>query len=141
MGDYYIMKKFFKRTWVEINLSAAEHNYKQIRKVVSPKCKIMCVVKANAYGHGVEFLAKEYERLGADWFAVSNIKEAIQLRNLEITKPILILGYTPVSEAINLFNFNITQAVISPKYAKELSDEAQKHNVKVNVHIKIDSGM
>ncbi len=60
-----------------------------------PHAKICCVVKADAYGHGVPMVAKVYERLGADWFAVSNLEEAIQLRRCGITRPILILGYTP----------------------------------------------
>ena len=74
------MSGFLKRTWVEVDLDAIKYNYLQVRKIVSKDSKIMCVVKADAYGHGAEFLTKEYENLGADWFAVSNLEEAIQLR-------------------------------------------------------------
>lgn len=135
------MKHLLKRTWAEIDLDAARHNYIKIRECVNQDTKIMCVVKADAYGHGAEYLAKEYESLGADWFAVSNIEEGIQLRNSGITKPILILGYTPAYMAEDLAENNISQAILSEKYANELNEEAQKCGVRVNGHIKIDSGM
>lgn len=135
------MNTFLRRTWAEIDLDAVKHNYNQIRKSVNPSTKIMCVVKADAYGHGATFLAKEYESLGADWFAVSNIDEAMQLRGCAITKPILILGYTPVCMAGVLAENNISQAILSEKYAIELSNYARKCGVSVNAHIKIDTGM
>lgn len=56
---------------------------------------VCCVVKADGYGHGAVELARVYERLGADWFAVSNIEEAMELRRAGIVLPILVLGYTP----------------------------------------------
>ena len=89
------MADFIKRTWAEINLDAAVHNYNEIRKRASKSAKVCCVIKADGYGHGAVMLAHLYEKLGADWFAVSNIEEAMQLRSNGITKPILILGYTP----------------------------------------------
>ena len=101
----------------------------------------MCVIKADAYGHGAVFLAKLYEKLGADRFAVSNIEEAMQLRENGIVLPILILGFTPAFMAKMLADNNISQAVFSCDYAKELSDFAVKDNVTVKIHIKLDTGM
>lgn len=135
------MEHFFKRTWAQIDLDAIKHNYLQIRKNISEKSKIMCVIKADAYGHGAVALAKEYEQMGADWFAVSNLEEAFQLRNNGINRPILILGYTPVNMVCELARLNISQAVFSEDYAKDLASFASKNNVKVKVHIKIDTGM
>ena len=86
------MADFIKRTWAEINLDAAVHNYNEIRKRASKSAKVCCVIKADGYGHGAVMLAHLYEKLGADWFAVSNIEEAMQLRSNGITKPIIILG-------------------------------------------------
>ena len=88
------MNDFFRRTWAEIDLDAIAHNYHQIKDRLNPETKVCCVIKADAYGHGAELLAREYEELGADWFAVSNLEEAIQLRNAQIGLPILVLGYT-----------------------------------------------
>ena len=68
------MDNFFKRTWAEINLDAIRHNYMEIKKSLDPNTKICCVVKADGYGHGASFVAKELEDMGAEWFAVSNLE-------------------------------------------------------------------
>ena len=65
-----------KRTWAEIDLDAAAHNLAEIRRRIGEKTMLCCVIKADAYGHGAVRLAREYEALGADWLAVSNIEEA-----------------------------------------------------------------
>ncbi|MCI9272920.1 MAG: alanine racemase [Clostridiales bacterium] len=135
------MNSFLKRTWAEIDLNAIAHNYRAIRQSVPLHSKMMCVIKADAYGHGAQWIAKEYERLGADWFAVSNFAEALQLRNAGVTTPILILGYTPVEMAKELSEYHISQAVFSEDYAKHLSYHAQKSGVTVRIHIKLDTGM
>ena len=130
-----------KRTWAEIDLDAIKHNFLAIKKFLNEKTKVMCVIKADAYGHGSEFLSKEYESLNADWFAVSNLDEAIQLRLNGVTKPILILGFTPVNMASDLSKFNITQTVFSKDYAEALNESARAIGETVNVHIKLDTGM
>ncbi len=135
------MSSFLRRTWAEVDIDAVKHNFKEIRKAVSPDAKIMCVIKADAYGHGAIFLGKLYEELGAGYFAVSNIEEALQLRENGITLPVLILGFTPACMAKELADNNISQAVFSEEYAKELSDEALKNDVNVKIHIKLDTGM
>lgn len=131
---------FFHRTWAEIDISALVHNYNIIKNSAS-NSKIMSVVKANAYGHSVADIAPVLEKLGTDYFAVSNIDEALQLRNIGITKPILILGYSPIKSALTLYENNISQCVYSKDYALELSKEAIKHNIKLKIHIKLDTGM
>lgn len=130
-----------KRFWAEIDMDAAEKNFNIIKSKLDPKTKVCCVVKANAYGHGAVYLSKLYERLGADFFAVSNIEEAMQLRNNGISTPILILGYTPASCASILAENDISQTVFSYSYARELSESATREGVSVKIHIKIDSGM
>lgn len=137
--DKYISKR--KRFWAEIDVNAAEKNFNIIKSKLSDNTKLCCVVKANAYGHGAVYLSKLYERLGADYFAVSNIEEAMQLRNNGISAPILILGYTPTECASILAENNISQTVFSYSYAKELSKSAKSDGVSVKIHIKLDSGM
>ena len=139
LKDKYISKR--KRFWAEIDMNAAEKNFNLIKSKLSPSTKLCCVVKANAYGHGAVYLSKLYENLGADFFAVSNIEEAMQLRNNGIKMPILILGYTPTSCASILAENNISQSVFSYSYAKELSASARADGVNVKIHIKLDSGM
>ena len=135
------MNNFLRRTWAEVNADAIKHNFNEIRNVVDKDSAVMCVVKADAYGHGAVFLARLYEEAGADWFAVSNIEEAMQLRENGVSLPILILGFTPAYLAKELAVYNISQAVFSLDYAKELAEYAVKENVCVKIHIKLDTGM
>lgn len=130
-----------KRTWAEISLNAIEHNYNVIRNKVADDTKVCCVIKADGYGHGAVELSQIYEKLGADFFAVSNIDEGIEIRKSGSKLPIVILGYTPVSEAINLAAYNISQAVFSLEYAKELSEKCVEEDCICKMHIKVDSGM
>lgn len=129
-----------RRTWAEVDLDALLHNYHLIRRTVGEK-KVMAVVKADAYGHGDIAVASTLENAGADWFAVSNFEEAALLRTQGITRPILILGYTPPACAAALANHNITQAVYSLEYAAALNEAALTAHVKINCHMKLDTGM
>lgn len=131
---------FLKRAWAEINLDNAKANYKTI-KLSAKDRRIMPVIKADAYGHGANFLAKLYQECGTEIFAVSNINEAIKLRKAGITKDILILGYTPKEYIETLLEYSITQTVYSLDYAKELSKIVSKTNVLVKAHLKLDTGM
>ncbi len=135
------MKEIIRRTWAEIDLDALAENYRQVRLAASPKAQVCCVVKADGYGHGALRVAAELERLGAGWFAVSNLEEALQLRQGGVQKPILVLGFTPAEEAAVLARENISQCVYSTAYAQELSHHAQAAGVQVNIHAKIDTGM
>jgi len=135
------LQPFQKRTWASIDLDAAEHNYYVIRGQLKEETKLCCVVKANGYGHGAIQLSKMYEDLGADYLAVSNIEEAIQLRNNDINLPVIILGYTDPRCARELADQNITQCVFSYDYGVALSVNASKAHVSVKIHIKIDTGM
>lgn len=133
------MRNFYRRTWAEVDLDCVRHNFNEIKKACNNK--ICCVIKADAYGHGAVALAKEYEDLGASFFGVSNIDEALQLRRAGITLPILIFGYVPVRDASILADNNISQCVYSLEYARQLASECEKQNVFVKIHIKIDTGM
>ena len=130
---------YLHRAWAEIDLDALLHNFRIIKK--STDSKIFSVVKANAYGHSVYMIARLLDSEGTDFFAVSNIDEAKELRSYGIKKPILILGYTPPFLASELSENDITQAVFSLDYAKKLSDFAEKSGVTVSAHLKLDTGM
>lgn len=135
------MTEIIRRTWAEIDLDALAHNYRQVRAAADPKAKVCCVVKADGYGHGALRVAAELQSLGADWFAVSNLEEALQLRRGGIHKPLLVLGFTPPEEAAALANEDISQCVYSTDYAEKLSLCACAVGVQVKVHAKIDTGM
>ena len=131
---------FLHRAWAEINLDNLIHNFSLIKAAASGS-KIMSVVKADAYGHGAVEVAKALSKAGTDWFAVSNIEEALQLRESGISEPVLILGTTPPEYAKVLAQNNISQTVFCADYARELSKYATVSGVSVNIHIKLDTGM
>lgn len=132
--------EFLHRTWAEIDTSALIHNF-DIIKSEADGAYIMAVVKADCYGHSAKLIAPLLDKAGADAFAVSNIDEAMKLREYGIKKPVLILGYTPANAAELLYENDITQCVFSPEYARALSESAVTGGFKLKIHIKIDSGM
>ncbi len=135
------MNKFFKRSWAQINLDALKYNFDAIRNRVEPSAKIMAIVKADAYGHGYERVVSELRNDGCDWFGVSNLEEALQVRAVCEDKPILILGYTPPEYASQLALNNISQTVFNLAYGKQLSKYAVEEGIEVCIHIKVDTGM
>lgn len=135
------MTDFLKRTWAEINLDAIQHNFRAIAGSLTGGCRAMAIVKADAYGHGAGYVSRALRAAGADWFGVSNLDEALQIRKAGISESILILGYTPPKEAARLAAFGITQTVFNREYGEELSAAASAAGVEVRVHIKLDTGM
>ena len=129
-----------RRTWVDISLDAIDYNFRKIKAHVG-NSMVMAVVKADAYGHGDRMTAPFLEEAGADWFGVSNLGEALGIRESGVTKPILVFGNTPAECVADLARWNITQTAYSLHYAKELSAEAEKIGVTLNVHLKFDTGM
>lgn len=129
--------KIYKRSWVEINLETLKNNYQIFRNLIPETTDIMAVVKADAYGHGHEEVAKTLQSQGCNNFAVSNIYEAIELRESGITGQILILGYTDIEAVDELIKYDITQAIIDKQYADDLIST----NKKVKCQYAIDSGM
>ncbi len=130
-----------RRAWAQIDLDHAQSNFLTIKSSLSAGTKLCCVIKANAYGHSAVRLAGLYAQLGADYLAVSNIEEALQLRHHDIHLPILILGYTPADCAGLLARYGITQCVYSYDYGMALSENAKAENVTVKIHVKLDTGM
>lgn len=131
---------FLRKTWAEIDTAALIHNLKEVR-TASGDTHIIAVVKANAYGHSADILAPIMEKEGVNSFAVSNLDEALALRQIGINKSIIILGYTPFDSVQQLYDNDIIQAVYSSDYAKGLNLAAKALNITLKVHIKLDTGM
>ena len=143
MNAYESTMNFTRRAvWAQIDLDAAAHNMRQIRKHVGPDVKIAAVVKANAYGHGSVELAKTFAENGADCFAVSSLDEAVELRRYaHIDKEIFILGHTDARRTEELLTYDIEPAVFNLKNAEFFSQEAQRLGKTLRVHIAVDTGM
>ncbi|MEY8749253.1 alanine racemase [Alkalicoccobacillus gibsonii] len=129
------------RAWMEVNLDYLQHNVERIRSTIPKKTNIMAVVKADAYGHGLEQTAFSLFEAGVTNFAVATLDEAVQLRNLLPSTDILILGMTSPKEALTLSRLRLIQSVFSPTYTKALAIAAGKAGVNIQVEIKIDTGM
>lgn len=127
------------RTWAFINLENIKENYLKIKE--HSKTKVMCVIKADAYGHGLLKVAKTLETVNADFFGVATLHEALSLRENGIKTPILLLGYFENDEACDVISNDITATIYDIKTAEILSNEAKKLDTRAKVHIKIDSGM
>ncbi len=138
------------RTWANIDLSALRHNYRtvisHVRKISGkPDLPVICVVKADAYGHGAEAVARTLLDEGCRFFAVSCIEEGEELRavcrELKLEANILILGYTRPSLAARLAKDDLITALPSVEYARELAKFARSAKVTVRAHVKLDTGM
>lgn len=117
------------------------HNYRLLRSMVPADCKFLGVVKADAYGHGAVPVSRQLMDLGADYLAVSNMEEAVQLRRSYIRLPILILGYTPPFYAEDMADMGIRQEVHSLDYAWQLHQSLAGTGRRLKIHLKLDTGM
>ena len=125
-----------ERTWIEIDSSAIRHNISEARKIIGSKVKLMAVIKANAYGHGLLNVAGIALDAGIDWFGVDSLKEALALRKEGIDTPVLVMGY--------ILKDNLTEAVKNDislvVYNKETIEKIAFLKQEAKVHIKIETG-
>jgi len=126
-----------KRSWVEIDLKKLVNNSRIYRNQLFEGQDIMAIVKADAYNHGDARVALRLQADGICHFAVSNITEAINLRNVGIAGEILILGYTPVDQAHILYDRDITQTMLDEDYAEKMA----KTGLRLKAEFAIDTGM
>lgn len=125
------------RAYLEVDLNNLEHNLREIRKIMPEGCRLMAVVKAQAYGHGAYETAVHLNKLGVRDYAAATVDEGIELRKYGVAGEILILGYTAINRISELKKYDLTQTLISYEYAGILS----KQGIPVKTHIKIDTGM
>ncbi|SHO44344.1 serine racemase VanT catalytic subunit [Anaerocolumna xylanovorans] len=133
-------KNFIKnksRAWISINKDNLLHNVEEIHTIMPDTCKLMAVVKANAYGHGSIMIASLLNKTGIRNFAVATMQEGIELRLNGIKGDILVLGYTEPSLAEELSQYGLTQTIVDYHYGRELNSKG----IPLKVQIKIDTGM
>ena len=131
----------YRHTYAEINLDAITHNLLFFQQKLENKAQIMAVIKANAYGHGAIPIAKHLESLGIAYLAVACVGEGIELRDGGVTSPILVLGYTPKEVIKAAFKYDLTVTAFSKETLEEINQYGSIFQQKLNVHIKIDTGM
>ena len=125
----------------EINLSNLIHNLSQVRSCLAPGCRILAVVKANAYGHGIVEISRELEHAGVNMLGVAHVEEGICLRKSGINIDILIMAGISEDYASDIIKWRLTPVVFTVPFAMALSKAAIAADVILPVHIKVDTGM
>lgn len=131
------MRVVGKRAWAEIDLDALKDNTSQLRAILPVGCKLMAVVKADAYGHGASRVAEVLGQEGVDTFAVATLAEGVGIRENIPDAEILVMGYTPACDARLLKAHRLTQLVVDGAHAKALDAAGYE----LSVHIAVDTGM
>lgn len=129
------------RSWAEVDLGLIRHNFREIKKRLSPQVKFMAVVKADAYGHGAVEVARATLEEGASFLGVATIEEALALRRAGFKAPILLLSPPPPEAAGSVVEQDIAAAIFSLPQAEALAREAFREKKVAKVHIKVDTGM
>jgi len=124
-----------------IDLGAVSHNVAEIRKKIGNERGLMAMVKADGYGHGAVEVSQAALGSGADSLGVALPEEGQQLREAGIEVPILVVGLSQPEEAYKVVKFRLSQTVASVELLEALNSEAGKASTKVNVHVKVDTGM
>jgi alanine racemase len=129
------------RCWAEIDLAALERNLRLIRASLPPHIRYVAVVKADAYGHGLQQVAGRLMHAGADLFAVANITEAAQLRELGPGWPILLLSPLLPDEDRFAAEYDLAVTVSTEDEVARLDRAGHAAGRAIPVHLKIDTGM
>jgi alanine racemase len=128
-------------TQAVVSLKAISDNIVQIRKRIGDRRELMAVVKADAYGHGAVQVSRAAIRSGATCLGVSSPEEGEELRKAGIDMPIMVLGLIQPGEAYKSIGLKLEQTICSLELAAALDQEARKASTRVNVHVKVDTGM
>ncbi|MCQ2678369.1 alanine racemase [Helicobacter pylori] len=130
-----------RASFVEVNTASLRHNFSAVKSIIPKDAHIMAVVKANAYGVGAIKASEIFLQEGANYLGVATLDEALELRSHFPKTPILILGYSPNSNASMLIDNDLSAMVFSLEQAEVFSQMALKSQKRLKVHLKIDTGM
>jgi alanine racemase len=128
-------------TWAEIDLAASEYNIRRIRSLLAPNVKMLAMIKAEAYGHGMVGVARAAERAGASMLGFASLSEALALSDEARALPRLVVGWTPGWLAEAAIQNDVTCMVCDLETATEFARTAQRVGKTARVHVKVDTGM
>ena len=130
------------RSWAEIDLAKLERNLRLIRESIPSHFKYVSVVKADAYGHGIILpTASRLMQSGVDLFAVANVKEANEIREMGSGWPILVLGPLLKEEDEAIIDLDLIPSLSCLQEVKRFQSLSQTKKRKIKVHLKVDTGM
>ena len=124
-----------------IDIANLRNNYKIVKKFIGDEVKVLGIIKANAYGHGMLTIAKELIKLGVNYFGVAFLEEGIFLRNNGIDFPILVMGGINIEQIPEFIKYDIDITTSSLDKTKAISQTAVSLGKNAKVHLKIDTGM
>ncbi|WP_231228969.1 alanine racemase [Helicobacter pylori] len=130
-----------RASFVEVDTASLRHNFSAVKSIVPKDAHIMAVVKANAYGAGAIKASEIFLQEGANYLGVATLDEALELRSHFSKTPILILGYSPNSNASMLIDNDLSAMIFSLEQAEAFSQMALKSQKLLKIHLKIDTGM
>ncbi|WQW25892.1 alanine racemase [Helicobacter pylori] len=130
-----------RASFVEVNTASLRHNFDAVKNIVPKDACVMAVVKANAYGAGAIKASEIFLQEGANYLGVATLDEALELRSHFSQTPILILGYSPNTNASMLIDNDLSAMVFSLEQAEVFSQMALKAKKRLKIHLKIDTGM
>jgi len=131
-----------QRAWVKIDHQALAHNVRALKNILYPQTKLMTVIKADAYGHGVLSVAKTVLDCGADYLAIATLSEGIDLRKGGITAPIMILGAINSPEEVkSIVQWQLEPTICTITQGEIFAETLRELGVSLPVHLKIDTGM
>ncbi|GAA7413916.1 alanine racemase [Helicobacter pylori] len=130
-----------RASFVEVNTASLRHNFNAVKSIVPKDACVMAVVKANAYGAGALKASEIFLQEGANYLGVATLDEALELRSHFSQTPILILGYSPNTNASMLIDNDLSAMVFSLEQAEVFSQVALKSQKRLKIHLKIDTGM
>jgi alanine racemase len=126
-------------SWIEIDGARLSANIDAFRNLIGPQTAMMIVVKANAYGHGLETVAPIVAGR-ADWLGVNCVNEALALTRLDVRKPIAILGHTPLDQIEQVVRNGYRQVLYRLDVARALSEWAARLETTAYAHLKVETG-
>ena len=128
-------------SWVEVDLGAIRNNIAVAKRRLKPGCRLLAVVKADAYGHGSVEVAKTALSAGASYLAVATVQEGVKLREAGITAPVLMLSEPPEAAIPLLLNYNIMPSVYTAEFAVAYGEAADAHGLRAPFHLALNTGM
>lgn len=131
----------YRNTYAEIDLRNIAHNIRAVKSTLSANTKIMAVVKADAYGHGILPVSKAALKAGASWLAIALPEEAIPLVQNKVKCPILVMGRSNNAQKTLAVTLGLRQCVSDAGEIEELADIARAQKTHVFAHVKVDTGM
>ena len=128
-------------SWTEIDLNAIRHNASTVKQHIGRGCRLMAVVKADAYGHGAVRCAKTALNSGAEYLGVATVNEAVELRENLVNAPILILSEPPLSAIPLLLAYKVMPSVYTPEFAIQYAEAADAFGLRAPYHLAVNTGM